>query len=114
MTKISILLFYLRIFPNKNFRRCVYVCITFGVLYILAFIPVTIFQCLPIRIAWDKWDGQHHGKCINLNAEGWAAAALNIPYDLAVILLPVRELSQLAMSRRRKAGILLMFLGGGL
>ncbi|KAF2732466.1 hypothetical protein EJ04DRAFT_565929 [Polyplosphaeria fusca] len=113
LTKISILLFYLRIFPNRDFRRAVYLTITLCALYILAFIPVTIFQCLPIHLAWERWDGEHHGKCINVNAEGWTSAAFNIIFDLVVICLPLRELSKLAMSRRRKVGIMLMFVGGG-
>lgn len=114
LTKISILLFYLRIFPNRDFRRWVYGVLILCVLYIVTFIPLTIFQCLPIHQAWERWDGEHSGKCINLNVEGWISAALNIIFDLVVICLPLRELSKLAMSRRRKAGIMLMFLGGGL
>lgn len=114
LTKISILLFYLRIFPNPLFRRLVYGSIALCVLYILTFIPLTIAQCLPLDLAWNRWDGQHGGKCINLNLEGWLSAALNIIFDIVVICLPLRELSKLAMSRRKKAGIMLMFLGGGL
>ncbi|KAF2119774.1 hypothetical protein BDV96DRAFT_642780 [Lophiotrema nucula] len=113
LTKISILLFYLRIFPNRNFRRCVWVTLIVCALYIVGFVPATILQCLPIRIAWQRWDSEHHGRCINLNVEGWMSSALNIILDIVVICLPLRELSQLAMSRRRKLGIMLMFLGGG-
>ncbi|KAF2186281.1 hypothetical protein K469DRAFT_631075 [Zopfia rhizophila CBS 207.26] len=113
LTKISILLFYLRIFPNRIFRRWVYLTIGLCSVYILSFIPATIFQCLPIHIAWERWDGEHHGKCINLNAEGWTSAVFNIILDLIVICLPLRELSKLAMSWLRKAGIMLMFFGGG-
>jgi hypothetical protein len=83
-------------------------------LYIMGLIPATIFQCLPIRIAWERWDGEHHGKCISLNLEGWVSAVINIVLDLVVLCLPLRELSKLAMSRRKKAGIMLMFVGGGL
>jgi hypothetical protein len=80
----------------------------------LTIIPGIIVQCIPISLAWDRWDGQHAGKCLNLNALGWTAAAMNIILDLVVICLPLKEMSQLKMSWRRKTGILLMFLGGGL
>jgi hypothetical protein len=80
----------------------------------IAFVTATALQCIPIRIAWEKWDGEHHGRCINLNADGWCSAAVNIILDLIVIVIPIRELSTLAMSRRRKFGVMLMFLGGGL
>lgn len=39
-------------------------------------------------------------------------AALNILGDVIVICLPLHELSKLAMGRKKKAGIMLMFLGG--
>ena len=83
-------------------------------MYIIAFVTATALQCIPIRIAWEHWDGEHHGKCINLNADAWASAAVNILLDLVVIVIPMRELSKLAMTRRRKVGIMCMFLGGGL
>lgn len=115
LTKVSILLFYLRIFPAQNFRRGVYITLALCITYLVAFIPAFIFQCLPVHISWERWDGQHHGKCeVNLNAAGWASTAFNILLDLIVICLPLRELSRLKMGRRKKAGIMIMFLGGGL
>jgi hypothetical protein len=114
LTKIAVLLFYLRIFPDQNLRRLIYITIVVCIMYIIAFVTATALQCIPIRNAWEHWDGEHHGKCINLNADAWASAAVNIILDLVVIMLPMRALGKLAMSRRRKFGIMLMFLGGGL
>jgi len=114
LTKVSILLFYLRIFPNPVFRRLVYVALAYCIGYILGTVIALVFQCNPISLAWDRWDGEHPGKCFNLNLLGWMSAALNIVGDLIVICLPLHELSKLAMSRRKKAGVMLMFLGGGL
>jgi len=114
LTKISILLFYLRIFPDRSFRLWAYITLAFCVLYMLAIVPAVIAQCIPISLAWERWDGPHDGKCINLNAMGWSAAAVNIVLDAVVIVLPLHEMTKLKMSRRRKAGILLMFLGGAL
>lgn len=114
LTKISVLLFYLRIFPNTKLRRAIWFTIVLCVLYLIAFVTADALQCLPIDIAWERWDGEHHGKCINLNRLGWASAAVNIVLDLIVIVLPMREVKNLSLSRRRKAGVMLMFLGGGL
>jgi hypothetical protein len=116
MTKISILLFYLRIFPDRKFRLWVHITLAFCVLYILGFVPALIAQCIPISLSWDRWEGEHEdrGKCIDLNAMGWTAAAFNIVLDAVVIILPLHEMSKLKMSRRRKAGIVLMFVGGAL
>ena len=112
LTKISILLFYLRIFPDTKLRRAIWFTIVLCILYLIAFVLATALQCLPIRIAWQHWDGEHHGKCLNLNHLGWASAAVNIVLDLVVIGLPLREVKNLSLSRRRKAGVMLMFLGG--
>jgi hypothetical protein len=113
LTKISILLFYLRIFPNPNFRRLVWIAIAYCVGYILGTVIALVFQCKPLNLAWTRWDNEHPGKCFNLNLLGWMTAALNIVGDLLVICLPLHELSKLAMGRRKKAGVMLMFLGGG-
>ncbi|OCL12389.1 hypothetical protein AOQ84DRAFT_155692 [Glonium stellatum] len=109
LTKISILLFYLRIFPDRGFRRSVYFTMACCAAYIIAFIPITVFQCRPINLAWKRWDGEHKGNCINLNAEGWTASGFNIALDIATIVLPLRPLSKLALSRRKKIGIMFMF-----
>ena len=112
LTKISILLLYLRIFPNKAFRYGVYITIALCALYMLVFVLVFGLQCIPFDISWTRWDGEHHGRCINVNVIGWMAATLNIILEVTVMCLPLREISKLAMSRRRKAGLLVIFLGG--
>lgn len=114
LTKISILMFYLRIFPNPTFRKLVWVGVAYCVGYILGTVLALVFQCQPLNLAWNHWDGEHAGKCFNLNLLGWLAAALNMLGDLMVILLPFQELKKLALGRRKKAGIALMFLGGSL
>jgi fatty-acid desaturase len=112
LTKISILLFYLRIFPQKSLRKIIYFTIGLCIAYMIAFVLATALQCIPVRIAWEHWDGEHHGKCIDLNADAWCSAASNIILDLIVILLPMRVLKDLKMNRWRKFGVMLMFLGG--
>ncbi|KAI5267718.1 hypothetical protein E4T47_07999 [Aureobasidium subglaciale] len=113
LTKISILLFYLRIFPDWKLRRAIYAMIGLCVAYIVVFVTVTALQCIPVSMAWEKWDGEHKGKCLNLNADGWASASLNIILDLIVIVLPMKQLTVLNMDWQRKLGVIVMFLGGG-
>jgi hypothetical protein len=83
-------------------------CIT----YIVTFVTVTALQCIPIRISWEHWDGEHHGKCINLNAIAWSSAGVNIVLDIVIICLPLRETKNLSMTTLRKVAIMVMFLGG--
>ena len=60
--KISILLFYHRVFPIRRFTILLYAAGTFITLWFLSALLVAIFQCTPIHSFWDKLV---QGKCIN-------------------------------------------------
>lgn len=109
MLKVSILLFYLRIFPEKGFRKAVFVTMAACIGYGIAFVLVSVFQCRPIKYAWLQWDDEHEGTCNNINAQGWSSAALNVILDVIVIILPMPQLWQLQLNKRKKFLLLLMF-----
>ncbi|KPM41712.1 hypothetical protein AK830_g4838 [Neonectria ditissima] len=109
VTKISILLLYLRIFPRRGFRIACWVLIGLNAAYFIAFELVSIFQCSPIEGAWKAWDKEFPAKCNNINLQGWAAAVLNIVLDVATLILPLVELIKLSLSLRKKIQIILMF-----
>ncbi|OLN88357.1 hypothetical protein CCHL11_00225 [Colletotrichum chlorophyti] len=109
VTKISILLFYLKIFPRKQIRVACWVLIGLNVAYFITFELISIFQCRPIEGAWRGWDKEFPAKCNNINIQGWMAAVLNILLDLGTLILPLRELSKLSLSTKKKVQILLMF-----
>ncbi len=109
LTKISILFFYLRVFSSKTFRGLVYLVMALNVAYWVAFLIVTIFQCRPISGAWTRWDGTFRGECNNVNMQGWMSAAATIILDIATLVLPLPMIAKLALSRRKKVHIFLMF-----
>ncbi|EFX06568.1 cfem domain containing protein [Grosmannia clavigera kw1407] len=109
MTKISILLFYRRIFPSPFFRRAVWLLIGCNVGYLIAFNIVSVYQCSPLEGAWKAWDGTVQAHCRDINAQSWAAAIINIALDLATIILPLPELSKIRLSIAKKFQVLLMF-----
>ncbi|EED17823.1 integral membrane protein, putative [Talaromyces stipitatus ATCC 10500] len=109
LTKISILLFYLRVFPQRYFRNAAYVAIALNVGYWIAFVLVSVFQCRPINAAWLRWDGEHPAKCQNINAQGWTSAVLNMALDILTMVLPLHELRKLTMSMRKKILVMIMF-----
>ena len=80
-----------------------------NVCYLIAFVLVSVFQCHPIDGAWLRWDGEHPAKCQNINAQGWAAAAINMFLDIVTMVLPLRELSKLSISLRKKMQLMVMF-----
>ncbi|KAF3008299.1 hypothetical protein E8E14_005381 [Neopestalotiopsis sp. 37M] len=111
-TKISILCFYLRIFPGKALRVGSYVLIVLNVLYFVAFEVITIFQCTPIPGAWLEWDGEYEATCRDVNLQAWVAAAVCIVLDVALIALPMPELWNLNLSMKKKVQVMLMFAVG--
>jgi hypothetical protein len=112
LVKISILLFYLRIFPQKWFRYACFATMAACVGYGIAFLLVSVFQCRPIDLAWNHWDGEHEGVCNNINAQGWTSAALNVVLDVVVLGLPMPVIAKLELNKRKKALVLLMFSTG--
>ncbi|RSL67658.1 hypothetical protein CEP53_002874 [Fusarium sp. AF-6] len=109
VTKISILLFYLKVFPGKKIRLGCWILIGLNVAYFIAFELVSIFQCTPIEGAWRAWDKEFPAKCNNINMQGWMAAIFNIVLDVGTLCLPLWELYKLSLSRKKKIQIMLMF-----
>jgi hypothetical protein len=112
LTKVSILIFYLKVFPKRSFRTCVYILISMNISYAMAYDFALIFQCSPIDGAWRAWDREYEAKRISINILGWSAAAINIALDLATIILPLPQLLELSMSLYKKVQIMLMFAVG--
>ncbi|KKZ68076.1 hypothetical protein EMCG_06288 [[Emmonsia] crescens] len=110
VTKVSILFFYLRIFPSHKFKIACYVVMGITVAYGTALVLAALFQCNPIHLAWEHWDGEHESyKCSNINLIGWISAAVNIVLDVIIIALPIKQLLGLALSVKKKIHILFMF-----
>ncbi|KAF2791700.1 hypothetical protein K505DRAFT_219712, partial [Melanomma pulvis-pyrius CBS 109.77] len=110
--KIAILWFLLSIFPDKQFRKYVYIVIGLCLAYCITFLFATIFQCTPVTYTWTQWDGLHPGKCNNIHIQGWMSAIINIVLDVIVMVLPLRQLSRLVMNWKKKAAVMSMFLVG--
>lgn len=114
LLKLSLLFFYLRIFPGTKIRRLLWATIAFDIMFGIAFVFTGIFQCQPINYYWQQWDGEHQGKCFNLNALGWANAAISITLDLWMIGLPMSQLAHIKLHWKKKIGVALMFIVGTL
>ncbi|KAH8906271.1 hypothetical protein BR93DRAFT_928871 [Coniochaeta sp. PMI_546] len=112
LIKLCLLLFYLRIFPSQGVRRLLWGTIAFDILFGIIFLFVTIFQCSPISYFWQNWDGEHEGKCLNINAIAWANAAISIALDLWMLVIPLVQLKSLNLHWKKKIGVGLMFCVG--
>lgn len=110
--KMSILLVYLRIFPGQRFRYAVYglnaILVVHGILYAL----LTALQCLPVVSLWNRYITDR--KCINANAIVYSSGILSILEDVAILLLPLRQVWRLNIHRRRRLMLLALFSIGSL
>ena len=54
LTKLSICMMYLRIFPASKFRIAVFSVMGVTIAYTLVAVMLTVFSCNPIEKAWNK------------------------------------------------------------
>lgn len=107
LVKVSILLFYLRVFPVKSVRLASWAMIAYCGASFVAFSLVTIFRCKPIAYAWDK--NIQGGSCINYKAVALAYAAIDIQQDILIIILPISALLKLQLCLKKKISMYAMF-----
>lgn len=114
LLKLSLLFFYLRIFPAPKFRKFLWATVIFDTVFGAVFIMGGIFQCRPISYYWNQWDGLHKGKCINVNGMAWANAIISIVLDVWMLGLAISQLVHLQMHWKKKVGVGMMFAVGTL
>lgn len=109
--KFSVLLLYRRIFPNRRFRIVMWSLGAFITSYSLVLFFGIIFQCKPIRGAWDP---TIDAKCIDLGVIIVVTSALNVFTDVSTLCLPLPLLWRLNLPKERKVQLTGIFLLGGL
>jgi len=109
LCKISILLFYLRIFPSRAFRIICQTIAAATIVYTIVFLFLTLFQCTPVAYIWEGWQKASKGECRDPAVTAYVSAAINIALDFSILLLPVPWLVKLHVSLKRKLNVLLMF-----
>ena len=107
LIKISMLIFYYRLFPSHRFRIWCKVMLAFCGATTITFAFATIFQCTPLSFSWDK--NIQGGYCINFVAASWAHGGVNSLQDLAILIMPIPLIWKLQMTRTKKAGLSAIF-----
>lgn len=92
LLKLTLIFFYIRVFPAAPVQRLLWGTVAFVVAWGFAFVIVAIFQCQPIHYFWNKWDGLHHGKCLQINAITASNAGISIALDLWILGIPLWQL----------------------
>ncbi|QSZ32616.1 hypothetical protein DSL72_002195 [Monilinia vaccinii-corymbosi] len=106
--KISILLFFLRLFPERKIRWTIWGTIIMNVVILILFDLLAAFSCRPISFYWKGWDGEHVGRCLNINALAFTSAGASIVMDFWILMLPLTQLYDLNLHWKRKVGVVAM------
>jgi hypothetical protein len=114
LLKLSLLFFYLRIFPGPRIKNLILGTAAFDIAYGVTFVFLSLFQCKPISYYWTKWDGEHSGTCLNVNVLGWSNAGISIALDAWMLSLPMSQLVGLQLNWKKKVGVAMMFMVGTL
>ncbi|KAL4936772.1 hypothetical protein BDV06DRAFT_86230 [Aspergillus oleicola] len=112
LTKLSMLLLYLRLFPEKRIRWAIYITLALTTAWGVSLLLANIFSCTPVSYIWHSWDGEHEGSCISHEKVMWTHAITNIVFDVIIIALPMPTLLNLNMSLKKKIGVVIMFAVG--
>ncbi|KAK1636285.1 CFEM domain-containing protein [Colletotrichum phormii] len=109
--KASILFMYLRIFhlPGEKITIALWVTQVLNLMNGIIFIFVGLFQCNPISLAWAFWTGDATGKCIDIVYLALAHAGINIALDVWMLILPLTQVWDMNLARRKKFAIMFMF-----
>lgn len=110
-TRLSLLLFYHRIFPMQRFRT---IAILIGCVLIawwLSFLLGIIFSCVPVQSFWDR---SLDGRCIDENSFSYGITAAELATNVAMLVLPIPWLWSLNLPRSKKLALGGIFMLGSL
>ncbi|CEJ95189.1 hypothetical protein VHEMI10686 [[Torrubiella] hemipterigena] len=114
--KIILLVFYLRIFAgySRGIDRLLWVFLLGTAVCMYTFVLLVIFLYNPIEFAWNRWDGQHQGRCLNTNLVGVLQSWINLALDIGVFIIPLSQLGHLNLHWKQKISVGAMFFLGTL
>ena len=120
--KLSILLFYRRIFTTNErwFRWATIIMIAETIAWMIATAILSIMNCNPVYYFWQqpylflKMKTPSEGSCLDFARVQIPPSALNTAGDIILLFLPVPHLLKLQMPWRRKLAVFFYFTLGGL
>jgi hypothetical protein len=112
LIKTSILFSYLRIFGHlQQTKLYIYVLLALSWAWGIGVFFTSIFQCRPIRKAWNP---ALPGHCIETIPLLWGTSISNFIIDWLVLAVPIYPVLKLQLPRTRKILVFLSFFCGAL
>jgi hypothetical protein len=106
------LLLYLRIFTTTAFKWQCYALIAIISAFFVGCIISTALYCHPISFVWNGWDGLHPATCVNINAQTYALAGINMSLDIIIFIMPIPQVLRLQMSMKKRIAVAGIFAVG--
>ena len=111
--KISILLFYVRIFGRLRYVRYLAHGIgSFTICWAIAILIVIFLQCQPMERIWNPFIKE--SSCIQIWLFFIVGSAINSLVDIAILLLPIRPTWNLQMPKAQRISVIGIFSLGSL
>lgn len=112
LTKLSLLLLYLRIFkPNKTTRYAVYLGVVVNFLFYLSTFIVMASFCIP-RPHQSFLETIFGQRCQRANDLSYPQGIFGVVSDFYIFFLPMPAVFQLNLPMRKKIGVALIFMTG--
>ncbi|KAJ3578504.1 hypothetical protein NPX13_g2060 [Xylaria arbuscula] len=110
--RLSVIIFFLRIFPTPIVKRGAYALTVLCIAWFITVEGLYLGMCRPIAYMWDS--SIKGGTCLDVKWGIIIPAIFNVIIDAATVLLPIREVMKLHLSKEKKLFIIGIFCIGGL
>ncbi|RAH48924.1 putative integral membrane protein (Pth11) [Aspergillus brunneoviolaceus CBS 621.78] len=111
LVKTSILLFFLRLSPEKRFRQMTYGIMIFVAVYNMISLLVFTLGCIPVQAMWDV-TLMPTARCVDQLAFVYANAAFNLFSDIITLALPIRLCWSLQTTLKQKVLLMMVLMMG--
>ncbi|KAF5594941.1 hypothetical protein FPCIR_4565 [Fusarium pseudocircinatum] len=110
LVKLSILAFFLRIFPDQKFRTVVRWTTIFILVMCPLYLVLILVQRRPLDVLWNGWRDKHpRGVILSANLIGITHGAWNVALDIWMMILPMTQLVKIGIKLKKKLGVIAMF-----
>ncbi|KAF8471230.1 hypothetical protein BDZ91DRAFT_677701 [Kalaharituber pfeilii] len=108
--KLCLLISYIRIASDQNYKRVVMVLIVACTMFSLSFLFTQLFLCDPPSFQWDRVS--QSGTCLDGPTVYYSMASLTIVFDVVVIVTPIPLLARSQLPNRKKVVLIALFAVG--
>ena len=108
LVKLSVILFYLRVFNNtRTYKILLWATAGLIIAWCIGNNLLAIFECVPVQSYWNL----HPGHCIT--SSGFLGTTItNVAVDVIILILPLPKLWNLQLQRSRKLALIGVFVCG--